>query len=247
MDSWLSLALLGGIVLAGATMQRVSGMGFALVASPLLVVLLGPLDGVVVINILAIVISGSVFLTVLRQVEYRKALLLLIPAVIGTVPGAFVARLVPAPLLSTIVGLLVIVALCLSFVARRAPLFSGRAGAIGAGLLSGFMSTTAGVGGPAISAYAIASRWPQRAFAATVQLYFCLLAGVSLAVKWSWPSLGWQEWVACGIGVVVGLVGGHLLTRHIGPRGARVLVVLCAFAGAIGITAKGLSELWLLH
>jgi hypothetical protein len=40
------VVLIGVAVMAGAIAQRVSGMGFALVVAPVLVLLIGPFDGV---------------------------------------------------------------------------------------------------------------------------------------------------------------------------------------------------------
>ena len=38
-------------VIAGALAQRIAGLGFGLLVSPVLVVLLGPFDGVMIINL----------------------------------------------------------------------------------------------------------------------------------------------------------------------------------------------------
>lgn len=244
MTDWLALLALGAAVFCGAATQRISGMGFALVASPFLVALLGPFQGVVLINLLGALTAFSLFLTVRRRVEYRRVLLLLIPGVMATLPGALVALLVPAAILSIIIGVLVVLSLISSFFAAGQVRMMGRGGAMLAGGISGFMSASAGVGGPAISAYAIATRWPQPAFAASVQLYFCVLAAASLAFKGALPQLNWQEWTICGVALGLGILAGHFLARLVKPRAARVMVVVLAFAGAGVIIIKGASQLW---
>lgn len=243
MTGWLPQLALGGAVFLGAATQRISGMGFALVASPFVVALLGPFEGVVLINLLGAVTAFTLFLTTWRRVEYRRVGLLLAPAVVAALPGALVARFVPSAILSIVVGGLVVLTLAGSFFAVSNVRMMGRGGAVLAGGISGFMSASAGVGGPAISAYAIAIRWPQPAFAVTVQPYFCALAITSLVFKGALPQLAWTDWVACGIALVVGIVAGHFLARVVPPRVARVMVVALAFAGAAVIIVKGLLEL----
>lgn len=244
MTAWLSLLALGTAVFLGAATQRISGMGFALVASPFLVALLGPFRGVVLINLLGALTSFALFLTVCRRVEYKRVALLLVPAVIATVPGALVARLVPSAILSVVVGALIVVTLISSFFAAVQVRMMGRGGAVAAGGISGFMSASAGVGGPAISAYAIAIRWPQSAFAASVQLYFFVLAAASLAFKGALPQLSWEQWATCAISLALGIVAGHFLARVVKPRAARIMVVVLAFAGAGVVIVKGVVELW---
>jgi uncharacterized membrane protein YfcA len=180
---------------------------------------------------------------VLRRVEYKKIGLLLIPAAIATVPGALVAQFVPSAVLSTVIGALVILALLGGIYARDSVRMMGRGGAVMAGAVSGFMSVTAGVSGPAISAYAIATRWPHPAFAASVQLYFFGLGAISLAAKRAFPMLSWEEWTACGASLVIGIVAGHFLARLVKARVARVLVTSLAFTGAGVIIAQGVIEL----
>jgi hypothetical protein len=155
-----------------------------------------------------------------------------------------VARLVPGPLLPVVVGSLIVISLIGSFFVVENVRLMGRGGAVLAGGVSGFMSVTVGVGGPAVSAYAIATRWPQTAFAASVQLYFGVLAAVSLLFKGALPVLSGLEWAVCGLALVLGIVVGHLLAKVINARGARLLVIVFAFTGAVLIIVKGAIELW---
>src|SRR2546430_11246104 len=53
----------------------------------------------------------------------------------------------------------------------------------GGGFASGFTSAVAGVGGPALAVYAVATRWPQREFAATCQVCYVGQAAAALAIR----------------------------------------------------------------
>ena len=104
-----------------------------------------------------------------RDIEWRKAVLLGVPALLAVPVGAWVARNLPPAPLMVVVGLLVVVALVAVLVSERARVLRGRGGAVAAGAMSGFMNVTAGVGGPAIILYAVSTAWEHRQFLATFQ------------------------------------------------------------------------------
>jgi uncharacterized protein len=238
----VALTLLGLAVLAGAGTQRLTGLGFALVAAPFLVLLLGPFSGVLLANALSLVANVAVLGQTYRDVDVRRALLLAVPALAAVVPGALVARRLPGPVLAVVVGSLVLVALLLVLASQRARVLRGKAGAVTAGAASGFMNVTAGVGGPAISLYALSTGWPHRSFVATAQLYFALLNAGSLAVK-GWPQLPAAAWAVAACSLLVGVVCGQRLARRVSPERARLLVAGLAVAGSLGTVVKGLVDL----
>jgi uncharacterized protein len=238
----LELILLGGAVLAGSGTQRITGLGFALVSSPFLVLLLGPFTGVLLANALSLIANLIVLAQTWRAVQLRKALLLAGPALLAVLPGAWVARNLPASVLAIAVGGLVLVALLVVTFSERARLLRGTSGAVAAGGLSGFMNVTAGVGGPAITLYALSTHWPHRQFVATVQLYFALLNAGSLAAK-GWPHLSATTWLVAGCSLALGVAIGHQLSGVVSAKHARRLVTALAVAGSLATVVKGVLEL----
>ncbi|KJK54967.1 hypothetical protein, partial [Saccharothrix sp. ST-888] len=84
-SGWAADLVLGCIVLLGASVQRLAGIGFALVAAPVLVLLLGPAQGVVLSNCAAGAISAVGLAGSWRQVRLA-AMLPLVGAAACTVP-----------------------------------------------------------------------------------------------------------------------------------------------------------------
>ncbi|WP_431710408.1 sulfite exporter TauE/SafE family protein [Glutamicibacter uratoxydans] len=238
-----ALFALLGATFVGASTQRISGMGFALVSSPFLVMVLGPHQGVMLVNFLGCCSSFMILAQVFKQVEFRKVFLVLVPAMLMTIPGAWVAARVSGPMLSIGIAIMVILALSSSFLLRNLKASQGKGLAIGAGAVSGFMSVTAGVSSPAIAAYAVASRWPQAKFAISVQLYFFVLAIASLTAKGGMPQLHWIQWTGCAVAMICGILLGNWLAPKIPPKLSRAFVVIIAFAGALTLMVNGLLEL----
>jgi uncharacterized membrane protein YfcA len=226
-------------VVAGALTQRVTGIGFALVCAPLLVLIAGPFEGVVLSNLLGLTVSLIVFVTHRRDTEWKKGLLLAVPALVAIPFGAYVARTLPPAPLMVIIGLLVIIALGAVTLSERARVLRGRGGAAVAGASSGFMNVTAGVGGPAIVLYAVSTRWEHRKFVATFQFYSIFTNLASLVAKGGLPHVTPVALVVSFGALAVGLAGGELLSRHVDHELARKLAIGLALAGATFTVVKG--------
>ena len=239
------LALVALAVVIGALSQRVAGMGFALVASPMIVILLGPFDGVLVVNLCGVISSLLIIPRVWRHIEWRTLAWLSIPAVVAIVPSSLLVTRLPGSIMQLGIGVLVIVALTATLLIRRAEhIVPARPAAIVAGAASGFMNTAAGVGGPALSIYAVIMRWPQVNFAATLQPYFVIVGTASLVTKFYFsggalPQLDVSSWIIIVGALLGGLLLGEVLNRHISYRVARIAVVVVAYIGGVAAVIDG--------
>jgi uncharacterized membrane protein YfcA len=236
------LVLVVVAVLVGAGTQRITGMGFALMASPLLVLVLGADDGVGTSQALTLVASVIVLVGLWREVEWRTAALLLAASVLGVLPGAWLTRQLRSAVLAILIGVLVLVALTAVIADERARVFRGSSGRAAAGFLSGFMNVTAGVGGPPIVLYRLSTDWPHTPYVATVQVYFIGLNMASLVARGR-PELDTTTWFGAIGALVVGLVIGDRLAQRVTESKARMLIVVVALGGAISTVIKGVLEL----
>jgi len=236
-------------VLVGAAAQRISGMGFALVAAPVLALLLGPFDGVLVVNLCGALSAAALTARVWRGIEWRRFATLVVPAMVALVPGAVIAATLRGPTLQITAGVFLICALTASLAAARLQA-RARSGptAIVTGAASGLMSAVAGTSGPPMTIYAVLTRWDQRAFAATLQPFFVVL-GVSSFVGKSVLAGGipteyspWL-WGAVVLSMAVGLLVGDVVARRIDPRVARMAVIVISYVGGLVVVFGGIRDL----
>lgn len=230
------------VILVGAGLQRVTGMGFSLVSAPLLVLVLGPRDGVALAIGLSVLANAVVLWRTHRDVSWRKAMLLLIPGVVGILPGWWLNRQMSAPALAILVGSVILTSLVAVTFWQRARVFKGRAGTAAAGALSGFMNVTASASGPAIVLYAVSTNWRHAEFVATVQAYFLALNLASLAAH-TGNGVPPTTWAITAIACLVGVVVGDRLAPHINHETARKLVIVVALAGSAATIIRGVTEL----
>ncbi|MCX4750809.1 sulfite exporter TauE/SafE family protein [Kitasatospora sp. NBC_01287] len=241
-QGWGADLLLGAVVLAGASVQRMAGIGFALVAAPALALLLGAGPGVVLSNCAAGAISAIGLATSWRQVRPAAMVPLVAAAAVSVPLGAWVAARLPEPQLFVSMGAMVSVAVLLVIFGTRVAALRGLRGALAAGAASGFMNSAAGVGGPALSLYAVNAGWTVREFVPNAQFYGLLVNLFSLLAK-GVPRLGRPAWLAVSAALLLGALIGRELAERVPERRARTVVLLLALAGGLTTLAKGLLEL----
>ncbi|MFE5332251.1 TSUP family transporter [Embleya sp. NPDC056575] len=241
-DAWSLALIIGAIVLLGATVQRLSGMGFALVAAPGLVLLLGPAQGVVLCNAGTCVISAIGLATSWRRVRPATMVPLVVAAACTVPLGAWMAAHLPEPWLLTGIGAAVCLAVVLVMHGVRVPALRARRGAVAAGAASGFMNSSAGVGGPAVSLYALNAGWTAAEFVPNAQFYGVVVNVFSLAAKTP-PHLTAPAWTTTITALLVGAVLGRLLAARTPEHRAKRTVQWLALAGGTTTLTKGLWTL----
>ncbi|MPY64039.1 sulfite exporter TauE/SafE family protein [Streptomyces spongiae] len=231
--------LLAAIVLLGSSVQWLTGMGFALVAVPALVLVLGPAEGVVLANCAAGVISVVGLADGWRRVRFGAMVPLCVAAVCTVPVGTWVARRLSEPALMAGMGALVTVAVVFVMRGARVAALRGGGGAVVAGGLGGFMNSAAGVGGPPISLYALNAGWTVREFVPNAQFYGVVVNVVSVASN-GLPQLAAPVWALAAGAMAVGALVGRSLAGRVPEKQARVLVLLLALGGGLSTLGKGL-------
>ncbi len=248
MTTGLLIAIIAAIFL-GSTTQRIAGIGFAMLIVPFLVLMLGPHEGVLLVNICGVVSSAIITVRVWKDIDWSMFRWLTLPSVLGSIPGSFAAVYLPAAPLAVTVGAVVLAALTISLLLQRSTMvLTGNLPKAVAGMAAGLTNSMAGVGGPAVSVYALLARWPQRPFAATLQPFFVVIGLVTLITKITLapdqvPPIPIWAWAGIALAISAGIFVGEKLARHVRDDHARIAVVVIAFIGAATAFGKGLADL----
>lgn len=233
------LAALVGVLVAGV-MQRITGIGFALVASPVLIVAVGADEAVRLVIVTSLVSSGYSLFATWRECRLRQVLPLLPFAVLAIWPAGLMARAVDPAVSSLAAGVVVLLALGVALHPRGVPGGSTWVQAAVAGCLSGAMNAVAALGGPMAAAYGIGRKWGT-SLAPNMQLFLLITSLVVLAVR-GWPATtsSSQLWVlmfaaAAGVGL------GGRLSGHVSPSRAGLLTASIAAVGALVAIGRGVA------
>lgn len=236
-------ALAVAAVALGATMQRVTGLGFALVAAPFLVVILGPFTGITLSNLLSAAINLIVLCATARALRRHLAIEMIIGVVAGVPLGVWVVRSVPGPVLLVGVGLITAASVTWVAVGKSMSFLRWRGGAVASGFASGFFNSTAGTGGPPLAVYAVTTSWEPRSFVPTVQLVGLATNVLSLVAKGA-PAISGPLMLTCAAAMLCGIASGHAVSRLLPETATRRWVVGLALAGSVIAVGKGLYALW---
>ena len=87
-------------ILVGAIAQRIAGLGFALLIAPFLVIILGPHEGVLLVNLCGVVSSAIIVGRVWKDIDWSMFRWLVVPSLFGSIPGSFLAVALPSAPLS---------------------------------------------------------------------------------------------------------------------------------------------------
>lgn len=243
---WLAAGVFLAIA-AGAISQRVSGMGLGLIAAPALSLMLGPVVGIILINVLATINAVANTYSMRADIDWGKFVPIAAALVVGAVPGAVLIRAVSPSALLVVVGIVLIAALSVVTLGKRyVPPVEGALPAAISGAVGGFMNTLAGVAGPAITVYSQAARWPQRTYAATLQPIFMVSGAVSFLIKEltgaaNLAAIPLAFWGAAAVGLVVGQVVGTKMAPRIPSAKAHKVAIGLAFFGGVTALVRGLA------
>lgn len=237
------------IVALGSSIQRISGMGLGIVGGPFMSLAFGPVKGIFVTNVLAMVNASFTTASVHKRVTWRYFWQIAPATLLGIIPGAFVVRIFPASWLMIIAGSLLLIALSVVTLGNRyVPRVTGTASAVGAGMIAGFMNALAGIAGPAITVYAHAARWEQTALAATLQPIFIVTGFGSFSVKamlgaMSFSAIDPWIWPVGVVALFLGLRIGGLIAPRVSRGTAHTMALGLAGLGGLITVVRGVVVL----
>lgn len=236
------------LVMLGAAVQGVCGMGFGLVSVPILVWVFGPIDGIVMGNLCGLVVSASIAVLQREHIQWS----VVAKIIIGSLPAIFLTivllRATPTNILQLALGILMLAMVFFSVFALKLPAVKGTVPMLVTGFLGGAMSAAVAQSGPVMAAYAQASRWSQKSFSATIQPYFVTINILIVPIKYvlglSSPltaKMGWEIMLLL-LAVVLGLAFASIMRKFVSANQARNIAIMIAIVGAINVIVRAIAH-----
>ncbi len=220
------------VVAAGA--QAVTGFGFALLAVPLLTLLVGPAPAVAVTTMVALVLTTGAAVSERAHVDGRIALRLVSAALLGMPVGYLVLSRVDERPLRVVIA--VVVLALVAVVASGAHIPAGPWQQWGAGMLSGTLLTSTGMNGPPLVLVLHSRGLDARRFRGTLQATFCGQGIVAVGIFLVGGLIAPETWVlaaAGALGVPLGWWLGDRAFRLLPPERFRTAVLGMMIAIAV--------------
>jgi hypothetical protein len=174
------LAAVAGVAFMAAFVQGVTGFGSALVAMPLLALVLDVRAAAALVALLSLAINLALLLPARRALPWRMVAPLLAGSVVGVPLGVLFLAGADPRVARGILGAVLIVASAAMLRARRTHLGPELGPALVAGALAGLLGGAFNANGPVVTLYAAARGWGKEETHATLQLYF-FASGLAIA------------------------------------------------------------------
>jgi hypothetical protein len=229
-----SMLAVGAIVATGAALQASVGIGFGVLAAPLLVILAPELvPGPVLM--LSLLLAAMTATREFRFVDLRELSLAMIGRVTGTMAAGAVIALLPQSVFGSLFALMILAAIGLSM--TRWHLLPTRRNLIAAGLLSGFMGTITSVGAPPMAL--VYQNMPGPKVRATMGAFLMLGAGFSLITlalvgRFTAAHVASSVWLVPP--VLLGFVASKYLRRHVDRSKSGVKPAVLAVSAFAALT-----------
>lgn len=228
--------LAAAAIFLGALAQGSTGLGFGMLAAPVLafidpVFVPGPL------LFLAVLVSIMIALREYRAIDRAG----LAYALAGRIPASFLAGFtvaaIPAALFGTVFALLVLTALGLNLTGWK--LAPTPRNLVGAGLLSGYMGTITSVGAPPMALVYQASAGPR--VRSTLGAFFVFGALVSLVALAVFGEFGWRE-IAVSLNLLpallLGFLASGLVVRILDKGSTRAAILTFCGLSSVALLVK---------
>jgi uncharacterized membrane protein YfcA len=238
---WVGLA---ATTFGAAVLQAAGGFGFAVVATPLYLMLVAPAVAVH----LVIIIATALSLAVLPRLRHAIAPALLMRLLLGSgfgMPLGLVAFRYGDPHQLRIAAGMTVLGFALLLARQQwrrsgpAPIVASRGRDLTAGIVSGAATALVGMAGPPVLIYLLLAGAASQLIRATLLAFFALVYSATLAAHAATVGVPEQTWVMAAAMLPFALFGG-LVGRPLGDRlGAaaftRFAIGLLAIAGLLAL------------
>ena len=216
-----ALTLPAIFVLFLATLVRsIFGFGEALIAVPLLALLM-PVEQAAP---LAVLVSITIALVILiqdwRKVHFRSAGWLILTTIPGIPLGLWLLKTLPEATVKAVLGIVIITFAAHALLARnRHRLHNDRLAWL-FGFQAGILGGAYGMNGPPLAIYGSLRQWQPEQFRATLQAYFFPASAMGMAGYWLaglWTPPVNHFYIASLPGVVLAVLAGRVINRRLRP------------------------------
>ena len=182
MDTVSTTVLVTLVAFLAAFVRSAVGFGDALIAMPLLALILGMQTATPLVAFDASTIALFVLLGAWRRVDVGAAWRLVLSTIVGIPFGLLLLSSAPEELIRALLGVVLVGFGLYNLIAPNLPRLGSERWACLFGLVAGILGGAYNTNGPPVVIYAALRQWPPERFRATLQGYF-LPAGLTIVVS----------------------------------------------------------------
>ena len=241
----LEFVLLNIAVIAAAALQSATGIGFGVIAGPILLIVLNDGSAIQVSIALNLLIAVILAPSLRHNVDRRLLRYLMIGLVIGSPVGLLIFLNIDVNVLKLIAGIGVMLTLSLVYLGSRRALqqseqFAGRLETVSIGVIAGLMGVCLAMPGPVPAAWMSYKGFDKHAIRSTILAMFVLSYAIALVLQSSMVGIGEETLrlsAALTPATILGIVLGNYLSKRITEKLFRRMLTLVLASTALMLFA----------
>ena len=239
----IELAVAIIMVTLGSVVLGTVSFGLGMVASPVLLLLLGAKPTIVIINSMIALLLSMVLLRTWRHLDLRRSRWLIVGGIAGAPLGVFVLNVAEPGLLRIIIGAVIVILGLLNLRETQLSIATFPGSGTCYGFITCLAVTAISIGGPLGGVYAIAQRWPTQTVRAALAAMFTASSGMAVILYAATGLYDRDTLANLGIltpGVLIGFGIAGLLVGRLNERMFRYVVIVLVVLGGGMLLAREL-------
>ena len=234
------------VVLTCATLIRsVFGFGEALVAVPLLALIMPIETAAPLATLVSITVAALVLVQDWSEVHVRSAVWLVLSTLLGIPLGLLLLTKVAEPIVKAVLGSIIVAFSLYSLFSKRSDVLANDRLAWFFGFSAGVLGGAYSMNGPPLAIYGSLRGWTPQQFRATLQGYFLPASLLVMCGYWLaglWTSTVTRYYLISLPAVIVGVIAGGVVNRRVHPQRFRFFIY--AVLVAVGLVLLIQSVHW---
>lgn len=249
MSFWLAIVVVVLVAIVAGAIASVAGFGVGSLLTPLLGLLIDIKAAVAIVSIPHVIGTALRYGMLRRHVDWKVLWSFGLTSAAGGLAGAFVGTFLNSPVLTLVLGMLLVFAGISGLTGLADRLRLGGWMAWLAGAISGLFGGLVGNQGGIRSAALLGFQLPKQAFVATATAVALIVDGarlpVYLATQFSDITDAWPYVIAATLGTVVGTLVGERVLRQVPEATFRNVVSAIILALGIATLGGAARSLWM--
>jgi uncharacterized membrane protein YfcA len=241
---WRVVGMMAVIFIA-TTIRAAFGFGEALIAVPLLALLIPVEVAVPVAVLVSVTVAAVIIIQDWEHVHFASAWRLVIATLFGIPLGLWLLTAVPEPIVKAILAVVIIAFAVYCLVDRRRAELTSDRPAWFFGFLAGILGGAYGINGPPLVVYGALRHWSPERFRATLQGYFLPASVVGMFGYWLaglWVPEVTRYFLLSLPPAAVAMFAGHWLNRRMKGQKFFMYIHACLILVGISLLAQAIFK-----
>jgi len=228
--------------------QTATGFGFAIITAPLLALVLGPKETVMLTMLTSLIVRLFMLRSAKNNGSFKAISPLLTASILGAIPGAYVMTIISNDGLKMFIGLILAIATFALWNNYQLPMKHLKFAESIVGSLSGFLATTTSINGPPIILYYLNSKAEEdkHTFRGNLTRYFLLINIASIIISYFAGTFKFAElWFKALIAIPALFIGfylGEKTFHRVNPATIRKAALCLVFLSSVAIIGSSLLK-----